>query len=103
MPVTPRLRWPSDRWTPTAHATKEAQGVDAVIALWLEAGGHRGILLSADLSSQLGTFALGAAQALAWSASLPRHAILQPQRTRHHAGKSLPQRRRSVRSRWRSR
>ena len=36
----------------------EAQGVDAVIAQGLEAGGHRGIFLSADLSTQVGTFAL---------------------------------------------
>lgn len=36
----------------------EAQGVDAVIAQGLEAGGHRGNFLSEDLSSQLGTFAL---------------------------------------------
>ncbi len=36
----------------------EAQGVDAVIAQGLEAGGHRGMFLSNDLSTQLGTFAL---------------------------------------------
>lgn len=36
----------------------EARGVDAVIAQGLEAGGHRGIFLSEDLSTQLGTFAL---------------------------------------------
>jgi nitronate monooxygenase len=36
----------------------EAQGVDAVIAQGLESGGHRGMFLSADLSLQLGTFAL---------------------------------------------
>ena len=36
----------------------EAHGVDAVIAQGLEAGGHRGIFLSQDLSTQLGTFAL---------------------------------------------
>ncbi len=36
----------------------EAQGVDAVIAQGLEAGGHRGHFLSHDLSLQLGTFAL---------------------------------------------
>jgi len=36
----------------------EAQGVDAVIAQGLEAGGHRGNFLSADLSTQAGTFAL---------------------------------------------
>jgi nitronate monooxygenase len=36
----------------------EARGVDAVIAQGLEAGGHRGIFLTQDLSTQLGTFAL---------------------------------------------
>ncbi len=36
----------------------EAQGVDAVIAQGAEAGGHRGIFLSDDLTTQLGTFAL---------------------------------------------
>lgn len=36
----------------------EAQGVDAVIAQGLEAGGHRGMFLSEDLTSQMGTLAL---------------------------------------------
>ena len=36
----------------------EAHGVDAIIAQGVEAGGHRGIFLSEDLSTQLGTFAL---------------------------------------------
>ena len=36
----------------------QAQGVDAVIAQGLEAGGHRGMFLSADLNTQLGTMAL---------------------------------------------
>ncbi len=36
----------------------EARGVDAVIAQGLEAGGHRGMFLSDDLSTQVGTFAL---------------------------------------------
>ena len=36
----------------------EAQGVDAIIAQGVEAGGHRGMFLSKDLSTQLGTFAL---------------------------------------------
>ena len=36
----------------------EARGVDAVIAQGLEAGGHRGIFLSEDLATQVGTFAL---------------------------------------------
>ncbi len=36
----------------------EARGVDAIIAQGLEAGGHRGIFLSNDLTTQVGTFAL---------------------------------------------
>ena len=36
----------------------EAQGVDAVIAQGLEAGGHRGHFLDHDLARQCGTFAL---------------------------------------------
>jgi nitronate monooxygenase len=36
----------------------ESRGVDAVIAQGLEAGGHRGLFLSNDLTMQLGTFAL---------------------------------------------
>ena len=36
----------------------EAHGVDAVIAQGLEAGGHRGIFLSEDLATQVGTLAL---------------------------------------------
>jgi len=36
----------------------EAQGVDAVIAQGVEAGGHRGIFLSDDLTTQVGTLAL---------------------------------------------
>jgi len=36
----------------------ESQGVDAIIAQGLEAGGHRGIFLSEDLTTQMGTFAL---------------------------------------------
>ena len=36
----------------------EARGVDAVIAQGLEAGGHRGIFLTRDLDTQVGTFAL---------------------------------------------
>ncbi|NVO04984.1 MAG: nitronate monooxygenase [Rhodoferax sp.] len=36
----------------------EAQGVDAIIAQGLEAGGHRGMFLSEDTSTQVGTFAL---------------------------------------------
>ena len=36
----------------------EAHGVDAIIAQGLEAGGHRGMFLSEDLSTQVGTLAL---------------------------------------------
>jgi nitronate monooxygenase len=36
----------------------EAHGVNAVIAQGVEAGGHRGIFLSDDLTTQIGTFAL---------------------------------------------
>jgi nitronate monooxygenase len=36
----------------------ESQGVDVVIAQGLEAGGHRGIFLSDDLTTQVGTFSL---------------------------------------------
>ncbi|HET7729758.1 MAG TPA: nitronate monooxygenase [Usitatibacter sp.] len=36
----------------------EARGVDAVIAQGVEAGGHRGIFLSGDLTTQVGTFSL---------------------------------------------
>jgi nitronate monooxygenase len=36
----------------------EARGVDAIIAQGAEAGGHRGMFLSDDLTTQAGTFAL---------------------------------------------
>jgi len=36
----------------------QAHGADAIIAQGLEAGGHRGIFLSDDLDTQIGTFAL---------------------------------------------
>jgi nitronate monooxygenase len=36
----------------------EDRGVDAIIAQGLEAGGHRGMFLSDDLTTQIGTFAL---------------------------------------------
>jgi nitronate monooxygenase len=36
----------------------EANGADVIIAQGLEAGGHRGMFLSKDLSEQMGTFAL---------------------------------------------
>jgi nitronate monooxygenase len=36
----------------------EARGVDAIIAQGAEAGGHRGMFLSEDVATQVGTFAL---------------------------------------------
>ncbi len=36
----------------------EAHGVDAIIAQGFEAGGHRGMFLTDDISTQIGTFAL---------------------------------------------
>ena len=36
----------------------QANGADAIIAQGLEAGGHRGMFLSDDISTQIGTFAL---------------------------------------------
>jgi nitronate monooxygenase len=36
----------------------EERGVDAIIAQGLEAGGHRGMFLTEDISTQMGTFAL---------------------------------------------
>jgi nitronate monooxygenase len=36
----------------------ESHGVDAVIAQGLEAGGHRGMFLTEEITTQLGTFAL---------------------------------------------
>jgi nitronate monooxygenase len=36
----------------------ESRGVDAIIAQGLEAGGHRGMFLTDDLTTQVGTFAL---------------------------------------------
>jgi nitronate monooxygenase len=36
----------------------QAHGADAVIAQGLEAGGHRGMFLSQDISTQIGTFSL---------------------------------------------
>ncbi len=36
----------------------EARGADAIIAQGVEAGGHRGMFLSEDLTTQIGTFAL---------------------------------------------
>jgi nitronate monooxygenase len=36
----------------------EARGVDAIVAQGFEAGGHRGIFLTDDVTTQIGTFAL---------------------------------------------
>lgn len=36
----------------------EARGIDAIIAQGFEAGGHRGMFLSDDLTTQVGTLAL---------------------------------------------
>jgi len=36
----------------------QARGCDAIIAMGYEAGGHRGMFLSDDITSQIGTFAL---------------------------------------------
>lgn len=54
--------WGSLVWS-SATTVQEAQwlqahGADAVIAQGLEAGGHRGMFLTEDLSTQIGTFAL---------------------------------------------
>jgi len=50
-------------WFATATTIEEAKrardaGADAIIAQGFEAGGHRGMFLSDDLSTQVGTFAL---------------------------------------------
>jgi nitronate monooxygenase len=54
--------WASQVWSSATTVDEArwlaARGVDAVIAQGLEAGGHRGIFLSDDLSTQVGTFAL---------------------------------------------
>ena len=36
----------------------QSQGVDAIVAQGAEAGGHRGLFLSEDITTQIGTFAL---------------------------------------------
>jgi len=48
----------SSATTVTEAQWLEARGVDAIIAQGLEAGGHRGIFYSEDLTTQVGTFAL---------------------------------------------
>ena len=63
----PQLRARVKRWGAAVLASAttvsearwlEQNGVDAVIAQGVEAGGHRGMFLSADPSTQVGTFAL---------------------------------------------
>ncbi len=48
----------SSATTVTEAVWLQANGVDAVIAQGLEAGGHRGMFLTDDLSTQIGSFAL---------------------------------------------
>lgn len=48
----------SSATTVTEARWLDAHGADAVIAQGLEAGGHRGMFLNDDLSTQMGTFAL---------------------------------------------
>ena len=54
--------WGAQIWSSATTVAEaqwlESQGVDAIIAQGLEAGGHRGMFLSGDLSTQVGTFAL---------------------------------------------
>jgi nitronate monooxygenase len=54
--------WGSQVWSSATTVQEalwlQAHGVDAVIAQGLEAGGHRGMFLTEDLSTQMGTFAL---------------------------------------------
>lgn len=48
----------SSATTVTEALWLQAHGADAIIAQGLEAGGHRGMFLTSDLSTQVGTFAL---------------------------------------------
>jgi nitronate monooxygenase len=48
----------SSATTVTEARWLQAHGADAIIAQGLEAGGHRGMFLSGDLTTQLGTLAL---------------------------------------------
>lgn len=48
----------SSATTVTEAQWLQAHGADAIIAQGLEAGGHRGMFLTSDLSTQVGTFAL---------------------------------------------
>ena len=49
----------------------QAHGVDAIIAQGLEAGGHRGMFLTDDISTQLGTLALVRPRAAARAIATP--------------------------------
>ena len=55
-------RWGAQVWSSATTVEEalwlEAHGADAIIAQGLEAGGHRGMFLTDDLSTQLGTLAL---------------------------------------------
>ncbi|MFZ2650342.1 MAG: nitronate monooxygenase [Burkholderiaceae bacterium] len=44
--------------TPAEARWLDARGVDAIIAQGVEAGGHRGMFLSTDVTTQIGSFAL---------------------------------------------
>jgi nitronate monooxygenase len=55
-------RWGAKVWSSATTVDEarwlEAHGADAIIAQGLEAGGHRGMFLTEDLTTQSGTFAL---------------------------------------------
>jgi nitronate monooxygenase len=62
-PLLARVRATGARVLATATTVAEARwlearGVDAIVAQGLEAGGHRGLFLDDDLSTQVGTMAL---------------------------------------------
>lgn len=60
--LAPLREWGTQVWSSATTVAEaqwlEAHGVDAVIAQGLEAGGHRGLFLTDDLSTQVGTLAL---------------------------------------------
>jgi nitronate monooxygenase len=61
--LLPRIRGTGAKILSTATSVDEArwledQGCDAIIAQGFEAGGHRGMFLTEDISTQLGTMAL---------------------------------------------
>jgi nitronate monooxygenase len=55
-------RWGAKVWSTATTVDEarwlEAHGANAIIAQGLEAGGHRGMFLTEDLTTQIGTFAL---------------------------------------------